>query len=62
MRLSLADAGVTFASSTAAGLCLRFAEPVPALLPGGWLRHPGATVTVADPDALARVLAARDGD
>ncbi|MEU7993812.1 hypothetical protein AB0B83_00525 [Micromonospora sp. NPDC049060] len=61
-RLSLADAGVTFASSTAAGLCLRFAEPVPALLPGGWLRHPGATVTVADPDGLARVLADRDGD
>ncbi|MGK5523080.1 hypothetical protein ACSNN9_27495 [Micromonospora sp. URMC 107] len=62
VRLSLADTGVTFASSTAAGLCLRFAEPVPALLPGGWLRHPGATVTVADPDALARALAARDGD
>ncbi|MER6754386.1 hypothetical protein ABT235_09445 [Micromonospora echinofusca] len=61
-RLSVADAGVTFASSTAAGLCLRFAEPVPALLPGGWLRHPGATVTVADPDALARALAAPDGD
>ncbi|PZF81788.1 hypothetical protein C1I99_31770 [Micromonospora deserti] len=60
-RLSLADAGVTFASSTAAGLCLRFAEPVPALLPGGWPRHPGATVTVVDPDALARVLTAPGG-
>ncbi|SCL45735.1 hypothetical protein GA0070606_0845 [Micromonospora citrea] len=55
-HLSLADAGVTFGSSTAAGLCLRFAEPVPALLPGGWLRHPGATVTIADPDALAAAL------
>ncbi|MCX4390657.1 hypothetical protein OG777_27555 [Micromonospora peucetia] len=61
-RLSLADAGVTFASSTVAGLCLRFAQPVPALLPGGLLRHPGVTVTVADPDALARVLAASEGD
>ncbi|MBQ1074380.1 hypothetical protein KBX06_14580 [Micromonospora sp. C31] len=62
VRLSLADAGVTFASSTAGGLCLRFAEPVPALLPGGWLRHPGVTVTVAEPDALARALAASHGD
>ncbi|MEU6078819.1 hypothetical protein [Micromonospora sp. NPDC047074] len=61
VRLSLADAGVTFASSTAAGLCLRFAEPVPALLPGGSLRHPGATVTVADPEALARALALVEG-
>ncbi|MDM4718982.1 hypothetical protein QTQ03_04975 [Micromonospora sp. WMMA1363] len=56
-RLSLADAGVTFGSSAAAGVCVRFAEPVPALLPGGWLRHPGLTVTVADPGALVRLLA-----
>ncbi|MEU9510508.1 hypothetical protein AB0D32_29990 [Micromonospora sp. NPDC048170] len=61
-RLSLVDGGVTFASSTAAGLCLRFARPVPALLPGGWLRHPGVTVTVADPDALAGALAGPGGD
>ncbi|MGN9776908.1 hypothetical protein ACTMS0_14260 [Micromonospora sp. H33] len=56
-HLSLADAGVTFGSSTVAGVCVRFAEPVPALLPGGWLRHPGLTVTVTDPDALVRLLA-----
>ncbi|MFI7490029.1 hypothetical protein ACIBXA_16780 [Micromonospora echinaurantiaca] len=55
-RLSLSDAGVTFGSSTRAGVCVRFAEPVPALLPGGRLRHPAVTVTVADPDGLARVL------
>ncbi|QGN48483.1 hypothetical protein ACN26Y_20660 [Micromonospora sp. WMMD558] len=56
-HLSFADAGVTFGSSTVAGVCVRFAEPVPALLPGGWPRHPGLTVTVTDPDALVRLLA-----
>ncbi|GAB3936315.1 hypothetical protein GCM10027614_12620 [Micromonospora vulcania] len=56
-RVSMADRGVTFGSSAAGGLCLRFGVPVPALAPGPWLRHPGATVTVADPPALARVLA-----
>ena len=55
-HLSLADAGVTFGSSTAGGLCVRFAEPVPALLPGSWPRHPGATLTVVDPDDLGRAL------
>ncbi|WP_174531101.1 hypothetical protein, partial [Micromonospora maritima] len=30
-HLSLADGGATFGTSVAAGLCLRFAEPVPAL-------------------------------
>ncbi|QOC91456.1 hypothetical protein [Micromonospora craniellae] len=47
----------TFGSSTATGLCVRFARPVPALLPGGRPRHPGLTVTVDDPAALARASA-----
>ncbi|SCL35236.1 hypothetical protein GA0070616_5174 [Micromonospora nigra] len=55
-HLSLADGGVTFGTSVAAGVCLRFRRPVPALLPGGLLRHPGVTVTVADPPALTRAL------
>ncbi|MEV1333995.1 hypothetical protein AB0J20_30980 [Micromonospora costi] len=55
-HLSLVDRGVTFGSSTSAGLCVRFGEPVPALTPGSWLRHPAVTVTVADPDALADAL------
>ncbi|MFF0722346.1 hypothetical protein [Micromonospora sp. NPDC003816] len=60
-RLSAADLGVTFGSSTATGLCVRFARPVPALLPGGRPRHPGLTVTVDDPAALARALAVPPG-
>jgi hypothetical protein len=57
-RLSLADGGITFATSTSQGVCIRFREPVPAVLPVGLVRHPGATVTVAEPDALARELRA----
>jgi hypothetical protein len=57
-HLSLADGGVTFGSSTAAGACLRLGTPVPALAPGRWPRHPAVTVTVADPEALRHALAA----
>ncbi|WP_091607016.1 hypothetical protein [Micromonospora mirobrigensis] len=55
-HLSLADAGVTFGTTTAAGVCVRFASPVPALAPGRWPTHPAATVTVADPEELCRAL------
>jgi hypothetical protein len=55
-HLSLADRGVTFATSSRRGLCVSFAEPVSAIEPTGLLRHPAVTVTVADPDALAAAL------
>nr|WP_232075551.1 hypothetical protein [Phytohabitans suffuscus] len=55
-RLSMADRGATFGTSVGPGVCLRFATPVPALAPGGWLRHPAVTVTVSDPDALVDAL------
>lgn len=57
-HLSLTDKGVTFATNGHRGVCIRFHEPVKALDPTGRLRHPGATVTVADPDALIRALPA----
>ncbi|MBB4915500.1 hypothetical protein ACFY19_06485 [Streptosporangium saharense] len=56
-RLSLADRGVTFGTNSRSGLCVRFHVPVPALLPGTLLTHPGATVTVSDPEGLAEALA-----
>ncbi|MFI2647960.1 MULTISPECIES: hypothetical protein [Micromonospora] len=56
-HLSLADGGVTFGTSVAAGVCLRLAAPVPALAPGPWPRHPAVTVTVTDPEALRDALA-----
>ncbi len=62
-HLSLVDHGVTFATNTDAGVCLTFDDPVPALAPRGWLAHPGATVTVADPaaflDTVGRLTAVR---
>jgi len=58
-HLSFSDGGITFATNRWQGTCIRFQEPVAALLPSGLLRHPAATVTVADPTALAQALDAR---
>jgi hypothetical protein len=59
-HLSLKDRGVTFATTTKRGVCIRFRQPVePVLpLPGApkFLRHPAATVTVDDCDRLVEVL------
>jgi hypothetical protein len=55
-RLSLADRGVSFATDTEAGLCIRFRDGVRTLDPTGLLRHPAATVTVVDLEGLARRL------
>lgn len=57
-RLSLADRGVTFGSSTAGGVCVRFHRPVAALF-GSKRIHPGLTVTVADPEGLRAAIEAR---
>ncbi|MFC0032911.1 hypothetical protein ACFFMM_25635 [Micromonospora chaiyaphumensis] len=57
-HLSLADGGVTFGTGVAAGVCIRLAMPVPALVPGPWPRHPAVTVTVTDPEALRDALVA----
>lgn len=58
-RLSLADRGISFGTNTDQGLCIRFRKPVPGIDPLRVIRHPGLTVTVAEPAALADVLAAR---
>jgi hypothetical protein len=55
-HLSVSDGGVTFGTNADAGVCVRFRSPVPALLPGDWLRHSGVTVTVAQPQALVSRL------
>lgn len=60
-RLSLADRGVTFGTSTRGGVCVTFREPVGALAGRDRLRHPGVTVTVEEPDDLARAVRARLG-
>ena len=58
-HLSFSDRGVTFATNGQRGVCVRFREPVRALDPTGTLRHPGATLTVADVDGLATLLRRR---
>lgn len=55
-HLSFADRGVSFATNGDRGLCVSFHEPVAAIDWVGVIRHPGATVTVADPAALAAAL------
>lgn len=55
-HLSFSDRGLTFATNADVGVCLSFTEPVPGMDPLGVLRHPGLTVTVADPDGLVEVL------
>lgn len=59
-RGSFADRGATFGTNARSGVCMRFAEPITALA-GRRMLHPGLTVTVADPDALAATLRRRPG-
>ncbi len=55
-HLSFSDRGVSFTTNGERALCLSFHSPVPAIDPTGTITHPGATVSVADPDALAEAL------
>lgn len=51
-HLSFSDQGLTFATNGDLGVCFTFQEPVAGIEPSGRIRHPGLTVTVADPEAL----------
>lgn len=55
-HLSFSDRGVSFATNGRRAVCLSFREPVKGIDPTGLIRHPGATLTVADPGALAAAL------
>lgn len=55
-HLSFADRGVSFATNGDRALCVRFHEPVAGIDPTRRIKHPGATITVADPEGLARAL------
>jgi hypothetical protein len=55
-RGSFVDRGLTFGTTTAGGVCVLFREPVPGLVPVGSLRHPGLTLSVAEPERLAALL------
>lgn len=56
-HLSFSDRGVTFATNGERALCVTFLEPVAGIDPTRTIKHPGATLTVADPESLQRALA-----
>ncbi len=60
-RLGVTDRGLTFASNAQEGVEIAFVDPVRGIEPWGLLRHPELTVTVADPAALAALIARRIG-
>ena len=55
-HLSFSDRGISFATNGERGLCLSFHHPVPGIEPTGRLRHPGATMTLAEPAAFRAAL------
>lgn len=55
-RVSAADRGLTFGTSTRGGVCIRLRQPVGVLAPRRLLAHPAVTVTVDQPGELARLL------
>lgn len=55
-HLSFADRGVTFATNGERALCVKFLEPVAGIDPTRTIRHPNATLTVADPELLHQAL------
>lgn len=56
LRMSLADRGLTFGTSTSGGVCIRLCQPVSVLTPRWLLAHPALTVTVDQPGELVRLL------
>ncbi len=58
-RLGITDRGLTFATNSAAGVQLDFAEPVRGIEPLGVLRHPNLTLTPGDTAGLVRALRRR---
>ena len=55
-RLSLAAHGLPFGTTPARGVCLLLRESVPGIDPLGVIRHPGLTLTVADPERFAAAV------
>jgi hypothetical protein len=55
-HLSFKDRGLTFATTTKRGVCIRFREPVKGISPFGLVRHPALTVTVRPAEELVQAL------
>ena len=55
-RGSFVDRGLTFGTTSAGGVCVLLREPVSGLTPLRGVRHPGLTLTVAEPDRFAAAI------
>lgn len=55
-RGSIVDRGLTFGTTTEGGVCVLLREPVAGLTPVGALRHPGITLTPAEPERFMASL------
>jgi hypothetical protein len=55
VRTSLADKGLTFGSTAAGGVCIRFREAIGSK-PRLFVRHPGLTLTVKDREGFIEAL------
>lgn len=55
-HLSFNDRGISFTTNGERALCLELRDPVPGIEPTGRLTHPGVTLSVADPEGLARAI------
>ena len=60
-RGSFVDHGLTFGTTTRGGVCVLLRSPVPGLTPVGPLRHPGITLTLAEPERFVASLRRRGG-
>ncbi len=57
-HLSFTDRGITFATNGERAVCVQLRTPVPGIDPTRRIKHPGITMTVADPEGLRAALEA----
>ena len=55
-HLSFTDRGVSFATNGDDAVCVQFHRPVAGIDPTGRLKHPGATLTLADVEGFESAL------
>jgi hypothetical protein len=60
-RGSFVDRGITFGTTSRGGVCVLLRDPVRGLAPVGLLRHPGITLTLAEPERFVASLRRRAG-
>jgi hypothetical protein len=57
-HLSFSDRGISFTTNGDRALCVEFATPVAGIDPTRRIKHPNATIAVADPEGLRAAIGA----